>query len=85
MYFYVHKTPDARQVPFLLYAHHTTAQTYIFYASHRKWADDSLTSCENWRESQQTETIASGSDTFANMILSQSGSRAKGRKIDAIT
>jgi putative transposase len=52
-----------------------------FQAAHRKWVDDSLASCENKRESQWTESIATGSNTFANKILSQLGIRAKGHRI----
>ena len=52
-----------------------------FQAAHRKWVDDSLTSCKNKRESQWTESIVTGSKKFTNKLLSQLGSRAKGRKI----
>ncbi len=53
----------------------------IFQTAHRKWVDDSLTSCENKRESQWTEGIAMGNKNFVKRIISQLGSRAKGRKI----
>ncbi|MCD6584670.1 MAG: transposase [Desulfobacteraceae bacterium] len=52
-----------------------------FQAAHRKWIDDSLISFKNKRESQWTESIATGSNIFTNKIISQLGSRAKGRRI----
>ena len=53
----------------------------IFQTAHRKRVDDSLTSCENKRESQWTDSIAIGSNKFVKKIISQLGSRAKGRRI----
>jgi putative transposase len=52
-----------------------------FQTAHRKWVDEALISCENKRESRWAESIAIGSNKFVNKILSQLGSRAKGRRI----
>jgi putative transposase len=52
-----------------------------FQIAHRKWVDESLISCKNKRESRWAESIARGSNKFVNKILSQLGSRAKGRRI----
>jgi REP-associated tyrosine transposase len=52
-----------------------------FQPAHKKWVDDILTSEESKRDSQWTERIATGSNTFANNFLSQLGFRAKGRGI----
>lgn len=50
-----------------------------FQAAHK--IDDSLASCDSKRDRQWTESVAVGSHTFANKMLSQLGSRAKGRRI----
>ncbi len=52
-----------------------------FRTAHRKWIDDSLSSSENKRENQWTESIATGGKKFVNKIISQLGSRAIGRRI----
>ncbi len=52
-----------------------------FQAAHKKWIDDSLTTCENKRESRWVESVAIGGNTFVKKILFQLGARAKGRKI----
>ncbi len=53
----------------------------IFKAAHRKWVDYSLANCECRRESQWTESIATGSNTFVKKIMSRLGAQARGRKI----
>ena len=52
-----------------------------FQAAHRSWVDGSLSTHGNRRERRWSESIAIGSNTFTTDILSQLGSRAKGRKI----
>jgi len=52
-----------------------------FQAAHRNWIDGSLANDRNRRERRWSESIAVGSNTFTTDILSQLGSRAKGRKI----
>ena len=52
-----------------------------FQAAHRKWVDGSLATHGNRREQIWSESIAVGSNTHTTDILSQLGSRAKGRKI----
>jgi len=53
----------------------------VFQAAHRNWVDNSLATHGNKRERRWSKSIAVGSNTFTTDILSQLGSRAKGRKI----
>ena len=39
-----------------------------FQTAHRKWADESLISCENKRESRWAESIAIGSNKFVKKL-----------------
>ncbi len=52
-----------------------------FQVAHKSWIDASLAIHGNRRERRWSESIAVGSNTFTTDILSQLGSRAKGRKI----
>ena len=52
-----------------------------FQAAHRKWVEGALASHVIRRERRRSESIAIGSNTFTTEILSQLGSRVKGRKI----
>jgi putative transposase len=52
-----------------------------FQTAHKKWVENSLATFNDKRESKWSESIAVGSNDFANRILSQLGSRAKGRKV----
>lgn len=52
-----------------------------FQIAHKNWVENSLATFDNKRKSQWSESIAVGSNEFASRILSQLGSRAKGRKI----
>lgn len=52
-----------------------------FQTAHREWVDSSLASHGIRRERRWSESIAVGSNAFTSDILSQLGSRARGRKI----
>ena len=52
-----------------------------FQAAHRKWVEGALTTHVIRRERRWSESIAVGSNAFTTEILSQLGSRVKGRNI----
>lgn len=52
-----------------------------FQVAHRTWIDSALDVDSSKREQRWTESLAVGSNTFINDILSQLGFKAKGRKI----
>lgn len=53
-------------------------------STHRKWVQSSLERIENKRDSRWTESIAVGSNRFAERIKIAMGAMARGRSVQAI-
>jgi putative transposase len=55
-----------------------------FASAHRKWVQSSLERMENKRDSRWTESIAVGSNQFAERIKTAMGAMARGRSVQSI-